>query len=119
MARLDHVQLAIPRGAEEEARAFWSGVLGFDEVPKPAGSSGPGGAWFVAGAAQVHLGIEDDFRPAKKAHPALRVRGLAALRARLVAAGRPIEPLAPLQGCARFHSSDPFGNRVEFIAETT
>jgi len=118
-ARLDHLQLAIPRGKEDEARAFWVGVLGFDEIPKDASATSPGGAWFQGGQAQVHLGVEDDFRPARKAHPALRVRGLEALRARLTAAGRPIEPLAPLAGCARFHTSDPFGNRVEFIAETT
>jgi hypothetical protein len=113
------VQLAIPPGTEDEARAFWVGVLGFAEIAKPASASSRAGAWFEAGAVQVHLGVEDDFRAARKAHPALRVRGLAALRARLVAAGRPVEPLAPLAGCARFHSSDPFGNRVEFIAETT
>jgi GNAT superfamily N-acetyltransferase len=114
---LDHVQLAIPRGAEDEARAFWIGVLGFAELPKPAESAGRGGAWFASGVVQVHVGVEDDFAPAKKAHPALRVRGLDSLRARLVAAGRPITPLAPLAGASRFHSADPFGNRIEFIAE--
>ncbi len=118
VAALDHVQLAVPRGAEDEARAFWVGVLGFVEIPKGEGTS-KSGAWFQDGAAQIHVGVEDDFRPARKAHPALRVRGLDALRARLVAAGRPIEALPALAGHARFHSSDPFGNRVEFIAETT
>ena len=114
---LDHVQLAIPKGTEDEARAFWIGVLGFAELPKPAESAGRGGAWFADGPVQVHVGVEDDFAPARKAHPALRVRGLEALRARLVAAGRPITPLAPLAGAPRFHSADPFGNRIEFIAE--
>jgi len=113
---LDHVQLAIPRGKEDEARAFWIGVLGFTELPKPAESKG--GAWFAAGPAQVHVGVEDEFRPARKAHAALRVHGLEALRARLTAAGRPIEPLPPLDGHPRFHSSNSFGNRIEFIAET-
>jgi GNAT superfamily N-acetyltransferase len=115
---LDHVQLAIPRGKEDEARAFWIGVLGFTEIPKAEGSSGRGGAWFAVGPVQVHVGVEDDFRPARKAHPALRVHGLEALRARLTAAGRPIEPLPALEGHPRFHSSDSFGNRIEFIAET-
>jgi len=118
VAALDHVQLAIPRGKEDEARAFWMGVLGFKELPKPGESKGRGGAWFAAGPAQVHVGVEDEFRAARKAHPALRVHGLEALRARLTAAGRPIEPLPPLDDHPRFHSSDPFGNRIEFIAES-
>src|SRR5215213_6398028 len=79
---LDHVQLAMPRGAEEQARAFYAGVLGLDEVPKPPNLAARGGVWFSGGGLHLHLGVEGDFHPARKAHPALLVRGLARLAAR-------------------------------------
>lgn len=109
--RLDHVQLALPAGREDDARAFYAGLLGFTEVPKPAHLAGRGGCWFTAGEAQVHLGVDPDFRPARKAHPALLVRGLAALADRLRAAGVPVAE----EGDEQIYVDDPFGNRVELL----
>jgi catechol 2,3-dioxygenase-like lactoylglutathione lyase family enzyme len=110
---LDHVQLAMPRGAEAEARAFYGGVLGMEEVAKPPHLAVRGGVWFSGGAASVHLGVEDDFRPAKKAHPALLVEGLAELAARCEAAGHTLRRDEPREGYDHVYVSDPFGNRVE------
>lgn len=112
---LDHVQVAMPRGGEERARAFYTGVLGMAEVPKPASLASRGGAWFAAGAAEVHLGVEDDFRPARKAHPALRVGSLAAMLDACRQAGAEIAAAERLDGCERAYVSDPFGNRIELI----
>lgn len=115
---LDHVQLAMPRGAEAEARAFYAGVLGMTEVPKPPRLVPRGGVWFSGGAAHLHLGVEDDFRPAKKAHPALLVEGLAELAARCEAAGHPAPRDQPLEGYEHVYVSDPFGNRLELVERT-
>lgn len=112
---LDHVQLAMPAGGEERARAFYTGVLGMTEVPKPPVLAARGGAWLAGGAAQVHLGVEDDFRPARKAHPALRVDGLRELLAACEAAGFPPSPGERLDGRERAYVHDPFGNRIELI----
>jgi catechol 2,3-dioxygenase-like lactoylglutathione lyase family enzyme len=112
---IDHVQLAMPAGGEDAARRFYRDVLGFDEIAKPAALSGRGGAWFRSGDVELHLGVETDFRPAHKAHPALRVEGLTALIVRCVDAGYPVERDVPLPGLERVHVSDPFGNRIEFI----
>lgn len=112
---LDHVQLAMPRGAEEQARAFYAGVLGLQEVPKPPNLAKRGGAWFSGGSLSLHLGVEDDFRPAKKAHPALLVEGLEELVARCEAAGHPAKPDEPLEGYNRVYVADPFGNRIELM----
>src|SRR5215213_2649931 len=114
---LDHVQLAMPPGEEEQARAFYGGVLGLAEVPKPANLAGRGGAWFEGGALKLHLGVEQDFRPARKAHPALLVEGLDELAARCQAAGHPIVQDEPLAGYRRVYVSDPFGNRIELMEE--
>lgn len=108
--RLDHVQLAMPAGGEADARAFYAGLLGFTEVPKPERLAGRGGCWFEAGEAKVHLGVDHDFRPARKAHPALLVRGLAALAERLREAG-----VATVDGEDGMYVDDPFGNRVELL----
>lgn len=112
---LEHVQLAMPAGREDEARAFYVGVLGMHEEPKPANLAARGGAWFRSGDARVHLGVEADFRPARKAHPALLVGDLASLVERLRAAGH--EPVTdePLAGFDRCYVTDPFGNRLEFL----
>lgn len=112
---LDHAQVAMPRGEEDRARAFYAGVLGLEEIPKPANLAARGGVWFRVGASQLHLGVEDGFRPARKAHPALRVEGLDELAERLRAAG--YEPVRdePLPGYRRFYVADPFGNRVELL----
>lgn len=114
---IDHVQLAMPAGEEARARAFFGDVLGMTEVPKPALLAARGGVWFAAGAVQLHLGVEAEFRPARKAHPALLVDELDAMLARLRAAGVTIadnEP--PLEGYRRVHIFDPFGNRIELMA---
>jgi catechol 2,3-dioxygenase-like lactoylglutathione lyase family enzyme len=112
---LDHVQLAMPRGGEDEARCFYSGVLGLTELEKPPNLAKRGGVWFALGEQQLHLGIEDEFRPARKAHPAILVDGLDELRERLLARGfAPIDD-EPLVGHRRFYVDDPFGNRLEFL----
>ncbi|TFW28759.1 glyoxalase [Massilia arenosa] len=112
---LDHVQVAIPAGAEEEARAFYGGLLGMTEIPKPSVLAVRGGCWFQCGMQQLHIGADKDFHAARKAHPALLVRGLAALRARLQGAGCQLEPGEALEGVDRWMVYDPFGNRVELV----
>ena len=115
---LDHVQIAMPRGAEDVARQFYGGVLELTEIAKPVNLAARGGLWFTAGARQLHLGVEADFRPARKAHPAFRVDDLEGLRARCLAAGlTPVED-EPLPGFRRFYLADPFGNRLEFLEPT-
>lgn len=112
---LDHVQLAMPPGREADAEAFYCGLLGFTRVPKPEKLAARGGCWFEHGAVKLHLGAEKDFKAAKKAHPALVVRGLDALVARLAAAQVPIRPDDEIPGVKRVHIEDPFGNRIELI----
>jgi catechol 2,3-dioxygenase-like lactoylglutathione lyase family enzyme len=112
---IDHVQLAMPPGEEERARAFYGGVLGLTEMPKPAHLARRGGVWFAQGALKVHLGIERDFRPAKKAHPALLVEDLAGLIKRCLEAGYKIGTAEPLEGYDRAYVEDPFGNRIELM----
>jgi catechol 2,3-dioxygenase-like lactoylglutathione lyase family enzyme len=112
---LDHVQLAMPAGQEETARAFYCGVLGLTEEEKPANLATRGGAWFRGGALRLHLGVDPDFRPARKAHPALLVRGLPELAARCRAAGFPPMTDEPLEGFDRVYVLDPFGNRIELL----
>ena len=113
---LDHVQLAMPRGREAEARAFSGGVLGLGEVAKPPQLASRGGLWFTVGALQLHLGVEEDFRPARKAHPALLVDGFPEMRQRLAAAGLEPRDDDPVDGRGRLFVADPFGNRLELIA---
>ena len=112
---VDHVQIAMPKGSEDRARGFYGEVLGMKEIPKPQALAGRGGCWFAAGAAQVHLGAEEDFRPAKKAHPALLVEGLDEILAKCRAAGLPSKPDAEIDGRRRVHVFDPFGNRLELM----
>jgi catechol 2,3-dioxygenase-like lactoylglutathione lyase family enzyme len=112
---LHHVQLAMPSGGEDKARAFYRDVLGLDEVPKPDNHARRGGCWFERGELRLHLGVEDDFRAARKAHPALLVRDLAALAARIEAAGYKIVSDEPLPGFERLYAYDPFGNRIELM----
>ncbi|HEX6798264.1 MAG TPA: methyltransferase domain-containing protein [Ktedonobacterales bacterium] len=113
---LDHVQIAAPPGAEEAARAFYGGVLGLREIAKPEALRGRGGVWFAVGAdgRELHVGIEEDFHPQRKAHPAFRVRDLAAVRRRIEDAGRAIVASVAIPGRERIETSDPFGNRLEF-----
>lgn len=112
---IDHVQLAMPRGGEERARAFYAGVLGLQEVPKPPELAKRGGAWFEQGSVKIHLGMEDDFRAAKKAHPALVVEGLAEIIALCQEGGYRATPDVPFAGYRRMHVEDPFGNRLELM----
>jgi len=110
----DHMQIAIPRGEEERARAFYGATLGLPEITKPEALAGRGGAWFRCGEHQLHLGIEGEFQPQRKGHLAFRVDDLAAMRTRLEAAGAQIREDVPLPGRLRFETRDPFGNRLEF-----
>jgi catechol 2,3-dioxygenase-like lactoylglutathione lyase family enzyme len=114
---LDHVQLAMPAGGEAQARAFYGGLLGMRELEKPEQLAARGGCWFEAPGAQLHLGVEAGFTPARKAHPALRVDDLEALREALTSAGAPVTPDDTLPNVRRFYAADPFGNRIEFIQE--
>lgn len=111
---LHHVQLAMPAGAEDTARAFYAGVLGLREVGKPAELAGRGGVWFAAGSLALHLGTEEPFIPATKAHPALAVTDLDAAHATLPAPSA----ISALPGLRRFYIADPFGNRIEIVAPT-
>jgi len=112
---IDHVQLAMPRGGEETARCFFRDLLGMTEVPKPPELAKRGGCWFASGDVQIHLGVEDDFRAAKKAHPALRCAHYEDLLSRLRAAGVPAREDDSIPGVRRCHVFDPFGNRIELI----
>ena len=112
---LDHVQIAAPQGCEEAARRFYGDVLGLAEVPKPEPLRARGGVWFEAGAQQLHVGVEDGFQPARKAHPAFRVDELDELAARLQAAGTEVLWDHELVGVRRFYVADPWGNRVELL----
>jgi catechol 2,3-dioxygenase-like lactoylglutathione lyase family enzyme len=113
--RLDHVLLAMPAGRESEAREFYQGILGIPEAVKPAGLAARGGCWFEDGELKVHLGIEKNFAPARKAHPAFIVDDLAELEAVLKSAGYIIAHDEPLEGYDRFFVNDPFGNRIELM----
>jgi catechol 2,3-dioxygenase-like lactoylglutathione lyase family enzyme len=117
IARLDHVQLAMPGGREEEADGFYRDLLGFDIVPKPPLLAARGGRWYRAGDVQVHLGVDADFRPAKKAHPALVVDGIDDLATRLERAGVTPRWEDDQPGMRHFYVDDPFGNRIELIAD--
>ena len=113
--RLHHVQLAVPPGSEDECRTFWSGLLGMDELEKPPPLAARGGCWFRGGGVEVHLGVEDDFVPARKAHPGIVVNNLRALAAHLDEAEIHVTWDAEFPGHDRFYASDPFGNRLEFL----
>ncbi|MET9146541.1 VOC family protein [Streptomyces sp. NPDC004042] len=115
LAAIDHVQLAAPPGSEPVLRAYYAGVLGMTETPKPPVLAARGGCWFGAGVVRLHLGVEADFRPARKAHPGLRVTDLDACAARLTAHGAPVTWDDTLPGHRRFYSEDPVGNRLEFL----
>lgn len=112
---LDHVQLAMPPGREPEAEEFYCGLLGFEVRPKPEPLASRGGRWFACGSVQVHLGVEADFRPARKAHPALVVDDLDDLVDRLASAGVAWRADTELPGVQRGYVDDPFGNRLEII----
>lgn len=112
---IDHIQLALPKGGEESAREFFIGVLGFTEVEKPEALKKRGGVWFSAGKVQVHLGVEEPFSPAKKAHPALEVENLNGLMHHLQEQNVMFTEYDKLPGAKRFYLDDPFGNRIEML----
>ena len=112
---IDHVQLAMPAGGEEAAVRFYQQLLGVPQVPKPAHLAARGGCWFEAGGLKIHLGVDAEFRPARKAHPALLVDDLDALIESLRAAGVPVTDDEPLDGYERVYVDDPFGNRIELM----
>ncbi|MBA2639155.1 MAG: glyoxalase [Nocardioidaceae bacterium] len=118
--RFHHVQLSCPPGGEQAARAFWVDAVGLHEVAKPPGLAARGGAWFRAadpgGTVEVHVGVEERFVPARKAHPALAVDDLEAVALRLAGLGYPVRWDDDLPGFRRFYTADPHGNRVEMVA---
>lgn len=116
--RLDHVQLAMPAGREDDARAFYQGVLGIPEVAKPTHLASRGGCWFERGDLKVHLGVDIDFAPARKAHPAFIVDDLEGLVQNLRDAGYRVVADQPLEGYDRMYADDPFGNRIELMQPT-
>lgn len=118
ISALDHVQLAAPPGGEEALRAYYGGVLGMTEIPKPPVLAARGGCWFTAGGVQLHIGVEADFRPARKAHPGIRVDGIHDFGRRLEQHGAAVVWDDDLPGHHRFYSEDPFGNRLEFLEPT-
>ena len=113
--RIDHVQLAMPPGSEEQAVAFYQGLLGIPQVPKPPELAARGGCWFERDGLRIHLGAEEGFRPAKKAHPALVVDGIDALCSALEAAGHPVRHVEDVPGMPQWFVADPFGNRIELV----
>jgi catechol 2,3-dioxygenase-like lactoylglutathione lyase family enzyme len=113
---LDHVQLAMPRGLEDQARSFYRDVLGLTEIEKPPELAKRGGVWFAGGSLQLHLGVEEDFRPARKAHPALLVQGLGELAGLCESAGYEVKyDDGSLHGYEHVYVTDPFGNRIELM----
>jgi catechol 2,3-dioxygenase-like lactoylglutathione lyase family enzyme len=115
LRRIDHVLLAMPPGRENDARAFYQGILGIAEMTKPPQLAARGGCWFEAGEVKVHLGVEKDFIPARKAHPAFIVDDLQGLIRDLKTAGYALAEDAPLEGYDRIFVTDPFGNRIELL----
>lgn len=111
---IDHVQVAAPAGCEADARAFYGELLGLKELQKPEALAGRGGCWFQAGAQELHVGVEEPFTPARKAHPSFVVTDLDGLAAQLTGAGRQVVYDDLIPGTRRFETADPFGNRLEF-----
>jgi catechol 2,3-dioxygenase-like lactoylglutathione lyase family enzyme len=114
---IDHVQLAAPEGCEPEARKFFTGILGWVEIPKPESLKKRGGVWFQCGTHQIHIGVQKDFVPAVKAHPAFQVRHIDELRAYLIENNVQVidDEARSDEGVKRFYLNDPFGNRLEFL----
>ena len=112
---LHHMQLAMPRGEEEAARGFFAGVLGLREIDKPPVLAARGGAWFRGGGLELHLGVEDDFRPAGKGHPGILVTDLDEVVRRLAGGGQEVTWDGDFPGFRGIYAHDPFGNRLEFL----
>ena len=114
---IDHVQIAIPLDGQDRARAFYSEVLGLREVQKPGVMAERKSIWFAGGSVNLHLGIEGDFHPAKRAHPALVVEGLDEILASCERAGVTVKPDVSFNNFRRVHVFDPFGNRLELMEQ--
>jgi catechol 2,3-dioxygenase-like lactoylglutathione lyase family enzyme len=117
VARIDHIQIAAPAGCETAARNFYGAILGLAEIEKPPVLRARGGCWFACGPQQLHIGVERDFRPAKKAHPAFAVPDFEELRATLTAQGIQVIDDDDRPGLRRFYAEDPWGNRLEFVED--
>lgn len=114
---IDHVQVAAPAGCEEAARSFYGGTLGLEEIAKPPALASRGGVWFRVGSQELHVGVEPDFAPARKAHPAFALPSVEELHALAERVGEATWPdPGEIPGVERFHTTDPFGNRLEFQA---
>lgn len=112
---IDHIQLAAPKGCEKQARKFYGEQLGLMEIPKPENLQKRGGCWFICGDQEIHIGVQEDFLPAKKAHPGFIVENLEGLRSSLQERNIVIKEELPIEGRNRFFAEDPFGNRIEFL----
>ena len=119
IVRIDHIQMAAPKGCESAAREFYGSILGLAEIEKPASLRGRGGCWFQCGDQQLHIGVESPFQPAKKAHPAFAVTELAKLRESLIAHAVKITEDDSLPDTRRFFADDPWGNRLEFLERSS
>jgi catechol 2,3-dioxygenase-like lactoylglutathione lyase family enzyme len=117
LAALHHVQVAVPKGAEDVSRAYYVGVLGMTELPKPPVLAARGGCWFAGGGLEIHTGVEEAFVPARKAHPGILVTDIDELVAALTAAGHEYTWDETIPGRRRIHTFDPHGNRLEFIQQ--
>ena len=114
---VDHVQLAMPAGGEEQARVFYRDVLGVPERPRPKDMAGRGGCWFESASVKLHLGVDKNFRAATKAHPGLMVSGLASIIEQCRQRGLEVNEAPPFGGCTRVFVHDPFGNRLELMEQ--
>lgn len=112
---IDHIQLAAPKGCEDQARHFFGDILGLKEIPKPENLRARGGCWFHCGNQEIHIGVEEDFKPAKKAHPGLIVSDIENLKMTLKQYQIEWKEEPPIDGRNRIHVTDPFGNRMEFL----
>lgn len=112
---IHHIQITAPRECHAQARNFYGGLLGLPEIEKPAELKKRGGVWFQVGDQQLHIGVEENFLPPKKAHPAFSVAGLDALREKLNAAGYATQNDELFIGYTRLYVQDPFGNRIELV----
>ncbi|GIN83618.1 glyoxalase [Heyndrickxia sporothermodurans] len=112
---IDHVQVAAPKDCEGKARDFYGRVLRLEEIPKPENLIGRGGCWFQCGHQEIHIGVEENFVPAKKAHPGLIVKNIHVLKKILLQENIKIQEEPPIEGRTRLHVYDPFGNRLEFL----
>ncbi|PCJ10193.1 MAG: glyoxalase [Rhodobacteraceae bacterium] len=114
---LDHIQIAIPKGGEDQCRAFWEQLVGLREIPKPEALQARGGLWYALMGSELHLGVDQPFAPALKAHPGFRTTEITALAARFETEGHPLTWDTAIRGRKRFFTKDPFGNRLEFLQE--